>query len=73
MAANKTIRLGPTALTTTTTTNIWNPPPSDSSTPRVNSGGGLSGFGSPRCGVSGPATACSVPVHGTHKGVAKWG
>lgn len=26
MAANKTIRLGPVALTTTLTTNIWNPP-----------------------------------------------
>jgi hypothetical protein len=26
MAANKILRLGPVALTTTTTTNIWNPP-----------------------------------------------
>jgi hypothetical protein len=26
MAANKTIRLGPVALTNTLTTNIWNPP-----------------------------------------------
>jgi hypothetical protein len=26
MASNKTLRLGPVALTTTTTTNIWNPP-----------------------------------------------
>lgn len=33
MAANKTIRLGPTALTTTTTTNIWNPPALTGGTP----------------------------------------
>jgi hypothetical protein len=26
MASNKILRLGPVALTTTTTTNIWNPP-----------------------------------------------
>ena len=33
MAANKTIRLGPTALSTTTTTNIWNPPALTGGTP----------------------------------------
>lgn len=33
MAANKTIRLGPVALTTTTTTNIWNPPALTGGTP----------------------------------------
>lgn len=33
MASNKTIRLGPTALTTTTTTNVWNPPALTGGTP----------------------------------------
>lgn len=33
MAQNKTIRLGPVALTTTTTTNIWNPPALTGGTP----------------------------------------
>ena len=33
MAANKQIRLGPTALTTTTTTNIYNPPALTGGTP----------------------------------------
>lgn len=33
MASNKTIRLGPVALTTTTTTNIWNPPALTGGTP----------------------------------------
>ena len=37
MAANKTIRLGPTALTTTTTTNIWNPPALTGGTPAITS------------------------------------
>lgn len=39
MAANKTIRLGPTALTTTTTTNIWNPPSLTGGTPSNTSAG----------------------------------
>lgn len=39
MAANKTIRLGPTALTTTTTTNIWNPPSLTGGTPANTSAG----------------------------------
>lgn len=33
MAANKIIRVGPTALTTTTTTNIYNPPALTGGTP----------------------------------------
>jgi hypothetical protein len=33
LAANKIIRLGPVALTTTTTTNIWNPPALTGGTP----------------------------------------
>lgn len=33
MAANKTLRIGPTALTTTTTTNIYNPPALTGGTP----------------------------------------
>lgn len=33
MAANKVIRLGPVALTTTTTTNVWNPPALTGGTP----------------------------------------
>lgn len=33
MASNKVIRLGPVALTTTTTTNIWNPPALTGGTP----------------------------------------
>lgn len=33
MASNKIIRLGPVALTTTTTTNIWNPPALTGGTP----------------------------------------
>ncbi len=37
MAANKTIRLGPVALTTTTTTNIWNPPALTGGTPAITS------------------------------------
>ena len=37
MAQNKTIRLGPVALTTTTTTNIWNPPALTGGTPAITS------------------------------------
>ncbi len=37
MATNKTIRLGPVALTTTTTTNIWNPPALTGGTPAITS------------------------------------
>ena len=39
MAANKNIRLGPTALTTLTTTKIWNPPSLTGGTPANTSPG----------------------------------